>query len=170
MTRSTITRVRALGVAAVALVAAIASVAAAVSVQQRQDPAMSWIDQYYADYTAMSAAPAGPAMDKWLAHYEPSALFEDPTLGQSATGHDRIRKPYLDAFTGPLGPVRWTIVRRLAGGDWMAVEGWVEGTQNGRPFRTRFTTWLKVQNGKIAHQIDYVDYATIRRLTASKIP
>jgi ketosteroid isomerase-like protein len=123
----------------------------------------SWVDQYYADYTAMSAAPTGPAMDTWLAHYAPDAFFEDPTAGVSGTGHDQIRKPYVQAFTGPLGPVRWTILRRAISGDWAVVEGWVDGTQSGKPLRTRFTTWLKIQDGRIVHQIDYLDYAPFKR-------
>jgi ketosteroid isomerase-like protein len=123
----------------------------------------SWVDRYYADYTAMSAAPTGPAMDTWLAHYAPFAFFEDPTAGLSGLGHESIRKPYVEGFTGPLGPVHWTILRRVTGGDWAVVEGWLDGTHTGRPFRTRFTTWLKLRGGKIVHQIDYLDYAAMKR-------
>ena len=130
--------------------------------------ATSWIERYYADYTAMSAAPTGPAMDTWLAHYAPYAFFEDPTAGQSGMGHDRIRKPYVEAFTGPLGPVHWTVVRRVTSGDWTAVEGWLDGTHTGKPVRTRFTTWLKIRDGKIVHQIDYLDYAAIKRQVAGE--
>ena len=50
------------------------------------------------------------------------------------------------------------------------MEGWLEGTQSGRPFRTRFTTWLKVRDAGIVHQIDYVDYASIRRQVAGAEP
>lgn len=123
----------------------------------------SWVDAYYADYSAMSGAPTGAAMDRWLAHYAPFVFFEDPTLGQSAIGTDTMRQVYAAAFTGPLGPVRWDIVRRVASRDWVAVEGWLEGTQNGKPFRTRFSTWLKIHDDRIARQIDYVDYAAMRR-------
>ncbi|HSA56435.1 MAG TPA: nuclear transport factor 2 family protein [Gemmatimonadaceae bacterium] len=126
----------------------------------------SWVDAYYFDYSAMSAAPTGPAMDRWLDRYAPYVFFEDPTLGQGAVGRDTIRQAYVAAFTGPLGPVRWTILRRVASADWAAVEGWVEGTQNGKPFRTRFSTWLKIKAGRIVHQIDYVDYAAMRRQVA----
>lgn len=150
--------------AALAAMAAGVGMAATAAAQQRDESAMwSWLDRYYADYTAMSRAPTGPAMDAWLAHYAPDALFEDPTLGVSATGRDQIRKPYVEAFTGRLGPVHWTIVRRLTGPEWAAVEGWLEGTHSGKPLRTRFTTWLKVRDGKIVHQIDYLDYAPFRR-------
>jgi ketosteroid isomerase-like protein len=136
----------------------------ATPVQQRDGAAtVSWLNQYYDDYSAMSAAPAGPAMDKWLGHYAPFAFFEDPTLGQSGMGHEQIRKPFVDAFTGPLGPVRWILVRRVTDGEWSAVEGWLEGSQTGKPFRTRFSTWFKVRDGKIAHQIDYMDYGAMRR-------
>jgi hypothetical protein len=74
----------------------------------------AWVDAYYAEYSAMSAAPTGPAMDRWLARYAPFAYFEDPTLGQSAVGRDTIRKVYVAAFTGPLGPVRWRVLRHAA--------------------------------------------------------
>ena len=142
----------------------VATAAAQTPTQQRDVSAMwSWVDQYYADYTAMSAAPTGPAMDKWLSHYALDAFFEDPTAGVSGTGHDQIRKPYVQAFTGPLGPVRWTILRRATSGDWAVVEGWVDGTQSGKPLRARFTTWLKIQDGRIVHQIDYLDYAPFKR-------
>ena len=123
----------------------------------------SWVDGYYAEYAAMSAAPTGPAMDRWLARYAPYAFFEDPTLGSSAIGRDTIRKAYVEGFTGPLGPVRWNILRRVTTGDRVAVEGWLEGTRTGKPFRTRFTTWLEIRDGRIAHQIDYVDYVSIRQ-------
>src|SRR5688572_16838003 len=141
----------------------VACLADSASAQRRDTlPTRSWVDTYYADYAAMSAAPTGPAMDKWLSHYAPYAFFEDPTAGVSATGHDRIRRPYVEAFTGPLGPVRWTILSRVTRGDWTAVEGWVDGTRNGTPLRARFTTWLKLRGGKIVHQIDYVDYSAFR--------
>ena len=137
--------------------------------QQRDASATwSWLERYYADYAAMSAAPTGPAMDRWLAHYAPYAFFEDPTVGLSGMGHDQIRTPYVEAFTGPLGPVRWTILRRLTGGEWTVVEGWVDGTQTGTPVRARFTTWLKIRDGKIVHQIDYLDYAAMRRQVAGE--
>jgi hypothetical protein len=46
-------------------VAAGATVAGTAPVHQRDVPAMwSWVDQYYADDTAMSADPTGPAMDE----------------------------------------------------------------------------------------------------------
>jgi ketosteroid isomerase-like protein len=128
----------------------------------------TWVAQYYADYTAMSAAPAGPAMDRWLAHYAPYAFFEDPTNGLSGMGHDQIRKPYVEGFTGPLGPVHWTILRRATSGDWTAIEGWLDGTENGKPFHIRFTTWLKIRDGRIVHQIDYLDYAAIERQVAGE--
>ena len=128
----------------------------------------SWLDRYYADYTAMSAGPTGPAMEKWLAHYAPYAFFEDPTLGQSGMGPDQIRKPYVEAFTGQLGPVRWTILRRVTAGEWVAVEGWLDGTQSGKPVRTRFTTWVKLRDGRIVHQIDYLDYGSMRRQVAGE--
>jgi ketosteroid isomerase-like protein len=144
---------------------AVGAMMAATAFAQRPDTSAvwSWLDRYYADYTAMSAAPTGPAMDKWLAHYAPYAFFEDPTAGLSGMGHDRIRTPYVEAFTGPLGPVHWTILRRVTGGDWTVVEGWVDGSQTGKPVRARFTTWLKIRDGKIVHQIDYLDYAAMRR-------
>lgn len=138
-----------------------ATLAGAQAVSARE--VWSWVDAYYADYSAMSAAPTGAAMDRWLARYAPFVFFEDPTLGQGAIGTDTIRQVYAAAFTGPLGPVRWDIVRRVASRDWVAVEGWLEGTQNGQPFRTRFSTWLKIHDGRIARQIDYVDYASMRR-------
>lgn len=144
------------------IAAGIAVTATASALQRDVPPMWSWLDQYYADYTAMSRAPTGPAMDRWLAHYAPDAFFEDPTLGVSATGHDQIRKPYVEAFTGRLGPVLWTIVRRATGGEWAVVEGWLDATQSGKPVRTRFTTWLKIRDGKIVHQIDYLDYAPMR--------
>ncbi len=172
MTHLTPALVRRLRVAMLATVVGIAAGptgAVSAGAQQPHAPGMwSWIDQYYADYTAMSAAPTGPAMDRWLAHYAPYAFFEDPTAGLSGIGHDRIRKPYVEAFTGPLGPVHWTILRRVTTGEWTAVEGWVDGTQTGKPVRARFTTWLKIHDGKIVHQIDYLDYATIRRQVAGE--
>jgi ketosteroid isomerase-like protein len=130
----------------------------------------AWVDAYYAEYGAMSAAPTGPAMDRWLARYAPFVFFEDPTLGRSAVGRDTIREVYVAAFTGPLGPVRWHVLRRVASADWAAVEGWLEGTQNGKPFLTRFSTWLRIRGGQIVHQIDYVDYASWRRQVASTEP
>jgi ketosteroid isomerase-like protein len=116
----------------------------------------------------MSAAPTSVAMDNWLAHYAPFAFFEDPTAGLSGLGHEQIRKPYVDAFTGTWGPVRWTALRRLTSGDWTAVEGWLDGTQRGKAFHTRFTTWFKRRDDKIVHQIDYVDYSTMRRQVAGE--
>jgi ketosteroid isomerase-like protein len=144
------------------IVAAIVLImtAATAAMQSRQEAAMwSWVDRYYADYAAMSAAPTGSAMDRWLAHFAPDAFFEDPTAGLSGTGHAPIRKAYVEAFTGPLGPVRWTILRRAISDEWAVVEGWVDGSRTGKPIRARFTTWLNIRGGKIVHQIDYLDYA-----------
>lgn len=182
MTRSTVARIRGHQVVALATIVGIAAgrpVGSTESVQQPDLAAVwSWVDGYYADYSAMSAAPNGPAMDKWLARYAPYAYFEDPTgaffdgspAGLSGIGRDTIRKAYVSAFTGPLGPVRWTIQRRVAGGDWLAVEGWLAGTQSGKPIRARFTTWLKLRDGQIVHQIDYLDYAAIQRQVSGKEP
>jgi ketosteroid isomerase-like protein len=136
------------------------------SQSSRAGDVLAWVDGYYADYSAMSTAPTGPAMDRWLTRYAPYAFFEDPTAGQGAIGRDTIRKTYVDAFTGALGPVRWHVLRRVASGEWVAVEGWLEGTQTGQPFRTRFTTWLKILKHQIVHQVDYVDYASMRRQVA----
>lgn len=172
MTASNAARIRRCRVAVFPLVVAIAAgatMAATASTEQRDPAAMrSWVDRYYADYTAMSAAPTGPAMDRWLAHYAPYAFFEDPTAGLGGIGHDGIRQPYVDAFTGPLGPVHWTILRRVTSGEWTAVDGWLDGTQAGTPVRTRFTTWLKIRDGKIVHQIDYLDYAAMKRQVAGR--
>lgn len=66
--------------------------------------------------------------------------------------------------------MRWIILRRVTSGDWTAVEGWLEETQAGKKFRTRFTTWLKVRSGQIVHQIDYVDYVSSRRQVAGTEP
>ena len=166
MIRSSIVKGRQLrfvAVWALVRIAVVSAMAATVSAQPRDSsPRWAWLDRYYADYSAMSAAPTGPAMDKWLSHYAPYVFFEDPTAGVSATGHDRIRIPYAEAFTGPLGPVRWTILRRVRNGDWTAVEGWVDGSRKGKPVRARFTTWLKLRDGKIVHQIDYLDYSAFR--------
>ena len=157
----------------------VAALAVPATAQQRDFAALwSWIDGYYADYSAMSAAPAGPAMDKWLARYAPYAYFEDPTgaffasapTGLSGMGRDSIRAAYLPAFSGPMGPVRWTIQRRVAGGDWVAVEGWVDVSQAGKPTRSRFTTWLKIRDGQIVHQVDYMDYAAIQRQVTGREP
>ena len=130
----------------------------------------AWVDAYYADYSAMSSGSTGPAMDRWLGWYAPFAFFEDPTAGQAAIGRDTIRKVYVDAFTNALGPVRWRVLRRVASDEWVAVEGWLEGSQQGKPFRTRFSTWLKIRSGKIVHQVDYVDYASMRRQVAGTEP
>ena len=162
-------RLRAALVSTVVGIAAGATIPATASAQRRDVSAMrSWVDQYYADYTAMSTAPAGPAMDRWLAHYAPYAFFEDPTAGLSGIGHEQIRKPYVEAFTGPYGPVYWTILRRVTSGDWTVVEGWLDGTQTGKPVHTRFTTWMKIRDGKIVHQIDYLDYGAIKRQVAGE--
>jgi ketosteroid isomerase-like protein len=178
MTRPSVSLAPRLRVAALAGIAAC-SLAAAASAQQRDVAAVwLWVDSYYADYSAMSAAPTGPAMDKWLARYAPYVFFEDPTgaffegspAGLSGIGREKIRRAYVSAFTGPLGPVRWTIQRRVTGGDWVAVEGWVDGTQTGKPTRARFTTWLKIRDGQIVHQIDYLDYAAIGRQVSGEEP
>ena len=58
------------------------------------------------------------------------------------------------------------IDRRIAGGEWVAVEGSLRGVYKGHPFATRFATWLQVPGDRIARQIDYVDYATFRRMTS----
>jgi ketosteroid isomerase-like protein len=146
---------------AVLLAAAIAlSAASAQAFDARSSP---WIQEYFADYTAMSAAPRSPAMDKWLAHYAPYAFFEDATLSQRGSGHQRIRESFTEAFTGALGPVRWTVLRHIAGADWNAVDGWLDGTQSGKPYRVRFTSWFKRIGGRIVHQIDYVDYDAAKR-------
>ena len=155
------------GAGFVALLMGVTGGIARAQVENARD-VWSWVDAYYADYGAMSAAPTGPAMDRWLARYASSVFFEDPTLGQSAVGRDTIRKAFVEAFTSSMGPVRWTILRRAASADWAAVEGWVEGTLNGDPFRTRFSTWLKIEDGQIVHQIDYVDYTPMRRQTSPK--
>lgn len=175
MTRPEPARLRRRSSAVPATIAAIAAIAAgsgaplaASTSAVDASPIRAWVDRYYADYTAMSADPTGPAMDRWLAHYAPYAFFEDPTLGVSGIGHDQIRAPYVEGFTGPLGPVRWTLLRRVTAGEWTAVEGWLDGTQNGVPLHVRFTTWLKLRRGKIVHQIDYVDYAAMRRQVAGE--
>jgi ketosteroid isomerase-like protein len=69
-----------------------------------------------------------------------------------------------------MGPVRWTILRRAASPEWAAVEGWLDGTQKGKPFRVRFSTWLKIRDGQIVHHIDYLDYAAMRRQIAGTEP
>jgi ketosteroid isomerase-like protein len=150
------------------LVAALVGAGSAIAHAQGLPPheTRALIEAYYADYSAMSAAPTGPAMDRWVSHYAPFVFIEDPTLGQSGLGVDTIRKVYVDAFTGPMGPVRWDVRRRVASGDWVAVEGWLNGTQHGKPFRTRFSTWLKIRDGRIVHHVDYIDYQTIRRQIA----
>jgi hypothetical protein len=63
--------------------------------------------------------------------------------------------------------VRWAVERRATLGDWWAVEGTLTGHSHGRRFSTRFSTWFRFRCGRIVHQIDYVDYATIRRQTAA---
>jgi ketosteroid isomerase-like protein len=129
-----------------------------------QQPAANlcaWKDRYYAAYSAMSAAPAGAAMEAWIQYFAPFAFFEDPTAGVSAIGHDRIRKPFAEAFSGPMGPIRWTIHRCVFDAEWVAVDGVVDGTYNARPVRARFSTWMKVRSGRIVHQIDYVDYSAL---------
>lgn len=152
--------------ARVALLLLVMSAAVAHAQAPDTRAALSWIDAYYADYSAMSAAPTGPAMDRWLDRYAPYVLFEDPTVGERAVGRDTLRKVYVAAFTGPMGAVRWTVLRRVASREWAAVEGWLEGTQSGSPFRARFSTWLKIHGGRIVHQIDYVDYEAMRRQIA----
>ena|SRR5687768_13624356 len=176
MTRSKVVHARRLRLAG--LVVGMTAGATASAQQRDVLATWSWVDQYYADYAAMSAAPTGQAMDKWLAHYAPYAFFEDPTAaffkdspnGLEGIGRDMIRKAYVSAFTGPLGPVRWAVQRRVTSGEWVAVEGWVEGTQSGKPARARFTTWLKIRRGQIVHQIDYIDYAAIERQVSGKEP
>jgi ketosteroid isomerase-like protein len=172
MIRSKVSRVRRVRVALLSIVLGItvgATVAPTAPAQQRDASAMrAWVEQYYADYTAMSTAPTSRAMDEWLAHYAPYAFFEDPTAGLSGIGRDQIREAYVKAFTGPLGPVHWTILRQVSDGDWTVVDGWVNGTQTGKPVQSRFTTWLRIRDGRIVHQIDYLDYAAIRRQVAGE--
>jgi ketosteroid isomerase-like protein len=178
MTRSTVAHLGRAGLAVLSTIVAAGALApAALAAPREASATWSWVDRYYADYAAMSAAPTGPAMDRWLAHYAPYAFFEDPTTaffkdapagGQSGIGREAIRQPYVRAFTGSWGPVRWTIQRRVASGEWVAVEGWMNGTQQGRPIRARFTTWLKIRGGQIVHQIDYMDYAAIQRQVSGK--
>ena len=80
-------------------------IAAGALAQPTPSRLCAWTDGYYSAYSRMSAMPNGPAMDAWLAYFAPYAFFEDPTAGVSAIGHERIRRPYMEAFTGPMGPV-----------------------------------------------------------------
>lgn len=152
-------------------VGGLTTMAGIAAAQQPDADLCAWTGRYYAAYSAMSAAPGGTAMEEWLQFYEPFAFFEDPTAGVSAIGHDRIRKPFAEAFSGPMGPIRWTIQRCVFNAEWVAVDGLVDGTYNAKSVSARFTTWLKVRGGRIVHQIDYVDYSaltgTISRADAS---
>jgi ketosteroid isomerase-like protein len=122
-----------------------------------------FVAAYYRAFAEMSRnAPGG--MDRWIAFYSDSVLFEDPTAGQSGIGSDTVRSAFTAWFgTGRAGPMRHHVQRIAALDDWIAVDGVLEGVEERRPFRTRFTTWFRLRDGRIAHQIDYMDHETIHR-------
>jgi ketosteroid isomerase-like protein len=117
------------------------------------------VDAYYRAYAAIDTT----AM---YAMFHDSLRFEDPGIQLDARSKrefvDGIRQ-YLVANT--LTDVEWKIRRRVFDGDWAVVEGTMRMTVNGVPQRqpTRFTTLMKFAGRKIVHQIDYIDYASMRR-------
>lgn len=127
------------------------------------------IDRYYAAFAAMTRDPRG-GMDRWITFYADSALFEDPTANQSAVGQDSIRRAYMQFFTTVGGPSAFRVLRRAQAGDWTAVEGTLDGTMRGKRFQTRFTTWFRLRGDRIVHQIDYLDYASMRNQVRDSAP
>jgi len=117
------------------------------------------VDAYYRAYEAVDTA----AM---YAMFHDSLRFEDPGIPLDAKSKreyiDGIRR-YLLANT--LTDVKWDIRRRVFEGDWAVVEGTLRMTVNGVQQRqpTRFTTLMRFAGRKIIHQIDYIDYASMRR-------
>jgi ketosteroid isomerase-like protein len=95
--------------------------------------------------------------------------MEDPTARLRADGRERHRGALSELLAkGDFGAFHWEIDRRVTDGEWVAVEGTWRGIYNGRPFATRFTTWLRVRGDRIAHRIDYLDHATFRRHTSPR--
>ena len=103
------------------------------------------------------ASPSG------IAHYAELLTedfrLEDPTAQSTADSREKMRASLMNALaTGHYGPFHWDIERTVADGEWVAVEGTWRGVYKGRPFATRFSTWLQVRADRVARQIDYVDY------------
>ena len=117
------------------------------------------VDAYYRAYEAVDTT----AM---YAMFHDSLRFEDPGIRLDARSKreftEGIRR-YL--LANRLTDVRWDIRRRAFDGDWAVVEGTLRMTVNGVQQRqpTRFTTLMRFAGNKIVHQIDYIDYASMRR-------
>jgi mannose-6-phosphate isomerase-like protein (cupin superfamily) len=117
------------------------------------------VEAYYRAYEAVDTA----AM---YAMFHDSLRFEDPGIQLDARSKreftEGIRR-YL--LANRVTDITWDIHRRAFDGDWAVVEGTLRMTVNGVPPRqpTRFTTLMRFAGGKIVHQIDYIDYTSMRR-------
>jgi ketosteroid isomerase-like protein len=124
--------------------------------------------EFYRRYEAMPvlASPAG--VSRFSELLTEDFKLEDPTGRLLYDSRDKMAATLADALASTdYGPIHWEIDRRITDGEWVAVEGSFRGVYRKRPFATRFSTWLQVRSDKIARQIDYIDYATFRRLTST---
>ena len=121
------------------------------------------VDRFYEAYANMSRD-AVRHIDAWLAFYDDSIFFEDPTAHMDGTSRDTVRKYFMAAFQNhDWGPVRFRIDRWVESENWAAVEGVLSGLRSGKPISARFSTWLRFKGDRIVHQIDYVDYGAMTR-------
>jgi ketosteroid isomerase-like protein len=128
------------------------------------------VDRFYEAYANMSRD-AVRHIDAWLAFYDDSVFFEDPTAHMEGTGRDTVRKYFMAAFQNHnWGPIQFRIDHWAESEDWAAVEGVLSGLRSGKPISARFSTWLGFEGDRIVHQIDYVDYGAMTRQLKGEAP
>jgi len=128
------------------------------------------VDRYFSAYRAAS-------VEKMVEHYAPEAVFEDVNQRHRVEGTEQLTAQLggLVAMHHTMGLVER---RRVARGDTVVVEYDYVGTLNGGvlaqsvgkescpdlDYVLPVTTWFRIEDGKIAHQKDYIDWATFLEL------
>ncbi len=99
-----------------------------------------------------------------LAYYAEGIVLEDETAGQKIETRVALEELY-EQSRQSYEEVEFVIVDRLIDelGRRVAVRGRLVGRALGRDYDVPFSTFLEIEEGKIVHQVDFVDYETLRR-------
>lgn len=128
------------------------------------------VDRFQSAYRAGS-------VERMLDLYAADAIFEDVNQRHRAKGAEQLQA-LLAGIVGFHLSMGLTEDRRVVDGDTVVVEYAYEGQLNGAAlgasvgkegcpdldYRLPATSWFKVENGKIAHQKDFIDWATFLEL------
>ena len=126
--------------------------------------ARNWkvIDSLYASIAALKEGDTA-AVDRLASFYADTAVYEDPTAGLREQDRQRIRATFAGTFLpGMLRDVTHMIDRRVVQNGWYVVEGTTTGVWKGQAYSSRFTAWHRLARGRIAHQLDYLDYRRVK--------